>query len=57
MEIAVNLPISSWYQPSPDNDLSYWGLDYPPLSGYFAALLGSMYARCSLPLLIPILLA
>jgi alpha-1,3-glucosyltransferase len=40
MEITVNLPPSQWYQPSPDNDLSYWGLDYPPLSAYQSWLFG-----------------
>lgn len=39
MEVTVNLPIKDWYKNTPDNDLLYWGLDYPPLSAYhmFAA--------------------
>ena len=40
MEIAVNLPPTSWYVNGPDNDLLYWGLDYPPLSAHLAWLLG-----------------
>jgi len=40
MEIALNVPVADWYQNTPDNDLSYWGLDYPPLSGYASWLLG-----------------
>jgi len=42
MEITVNLPPSQWYQPSPYNDLSYWGLDYPPLSAYQSWLFGKI---------------
>ncbi|XP_010553919.1 PREDICTED: probable dolichyl pyrophosphate Man9GlcNAc2 alpha-1,3-glucosyltransferase [Tarenaya hassleriana] len=34
MEITTNLPVGDWYRNSTDNDLSYWGLDYPPLTAY-----------------------
>ncbi|KAL6961838.1 dolichyl-P-Glc:Man9GlcNAc2-PP-dolichol alpha-1,3-glucosyltransferase, partial [Sarracenia purpurea var. burkii] len=34
MEITLNLPVSEWYRNSTTNDLSYWGLDYPPLTAY-----------------------
>lgn len=34
MEITVNLPVKEWYINSTTNDLSYWGLDYPPLTAY-----------------------
>ncbi|XP_059670576.1 probable dolichyl pyrophosphate Man9GlcNAc2 alpha-1,3-glucosyltransferase isoform X2 [Cornus florida] len=34
MEITVNLPAKEWYHNSTVNDLSYWGLDYPPLTAY-----------------------
>ncbi|CAN0926056.1 Probable dolichyl pyrophosphate Man9GlcNAc2 alpha-1,3-glucosyltransferase [Linum grandiflorum] len=34
MEITINLPVQSWYLNSTENDLSYWGLDYPPLTAY-----------------------
>jgi alpha-1,3-glucosyltransferase len=37
MEVAVNLPVGSWYRNATDNDLQYWGLDYPPLSYVDAA--------------------
>lgn len=39
-EITVNLPIQSWYHHSKDNDLQYWGLDYPPLTAYHSYLNG-----------------
>lgn len=38
MEVTYNLPSHTWYTNTTDNDLSYWGLDYPPLSAYFAQL-------------------
>lgn len=34
MEITLSLPTSEWYHNSTFNDLSYWGLDYPPLTAY-----------------------
>ncbi|KAJ9561952.1 hypothetical protein OSB04_007112 [Centaurea solstitialis] len=34
MEITTNLPVKEWYHNSTTNDLSYWGLDYPPLTAY-----------------------
>ncbi|XP_011035057.1 PREDICTED: probable dolichyl pyrophosphate Man9GlcNAc2 alpha-1,3-glucosyltransferase isoform X2 [Populus euphratica] len=34
MEITTNLPIKDWYFNTTNNDLSYWGLDYPPLTAY-----------------------
>ncbi len=40
MEITTNLPAAQWYVHSKNNDLQYWGLDYPPLSAHFARLLG-----------------
>lgn len=39
-EITLNLPIERWYTNSSDNDLQYWGLDYPPLTAYHSLLLG-----------------
>lgn len=42
MEITVNLPISQWYHNSSNNDLSYWGLDYPPLTAYHSFLMGKI---------------
>ncbi|KAJ8956292.1 hypothetical protein NQ318_015028 [Aromia moschata] len=40
MEITVNLPIDQWYRNGSDNDLNYWGLDYPPLTAYHMYLCG-----------------
>ena len=42
MEITTNLPVSQWYTDSPENELSYWGLDYPPLTAYHSCLVGIM---------------
>lgn len=42
-EITINLPISEWYRNSTENDLLYWGLDYPPLTAYHSYLLGRMW--------------
>ncbi|PAV83949.1 hypothetical protein WR25_21702 [Diploscapter pachys] len=40
MEITINLPVKEWYINSTDNDLLYWGLDYPPLTAYHSYLMG-----------------
>ena len=42
MEVTVNLPISDWYRQTPDNDLQYWGLDYPPLTAYVSWAFGKL---------------
>lgn len=42
MEITINLPFYEWYENTKDNDLLYWGLDYPPLSAYFSYFVGIM---------------
>ncbi|CAH2079735.1 unnamed protein product [Thlaspi arvense] len=34
MEITTNLPAIDWYRNGTYNDLTYWGLDYPPLTAY-----------------------
>lgn len=34
MEITLNLPVKEWYRNSTSNNISYWGLDYPPLTAY-----------------------
>ncbi|KAG7543780.1 Glycosyl transferase ALG6/ALG8 [Arabidopsis thaliana x Arabidopsis arenosa] len=34
MEITTNLPVINWYRNGTYNDLTYWGLDYPPLTAY-----------------------
>lgn len=39
-EITFNLPIDKWYINTTDNDLQYWGLDYPPLTAYHSFALG-----------------
>lgn len=44
MELTVNLPASEWYVHSAHNNLSYWGIDYPPLSAHVSCLFG-LFAR------------
>lgn len=39
---SETVPLSQWYY----RDLSYWGLDYPPLTAYHSLLLGAL-ARLS----------
>ncbi|KAG7172495.1 Dolichyl pyrophosphate Man9GlcNAc2 alpha-1-3-glucosyltransferase-like [Homarus americanus] len=39
-EVTVNLPVKEWYMNSTNNDLLYWGLDYPPLTAYHSYLCG-----------------
>lgn len=39
-EITINLPIADWYTNTTDNDLMYWGLDYPPLTAYHSWMNG-----------------
>lgn len=43
MEVTMNLPVHQWYVDGPDNDLQYWGLDYPPLTAYHSLLMGKLY--------------
>ncbi|KAH9523513.1 hypothetical protein Btru_040195 [Bulinus truncatus] len=42
MEITVNLPAEDWYKETSDNDLQYWGLDYPPLTAYHMMINGKI---------------
>lgn len=44
-EITLNLPPDKWYINTTDNDLQYWGLDYPPLTAYHSLLLGYIANR------------
>ncbi|PKU76092.1 probable dolichyl pyrophosphate Man9GlcNAc2 alpha-1,3-glucosyltransferase [Dendrobium catenatum] len=34
MEITLHTPVVEWYRNTSANNLSYWGLDYPPLTAY-----------------------
>ena len=40
MEITYHVPLQDWYRNTTDNDLLYWGLDYPPLTAYSSWLFG-----------------
>ena len=42
MEITSNLAIGDWYVNTTDNDLLYWGLDYPPLTAYHSLIFGKV---------------
>jgi len=42
LEITSSLPLEGWYINSTDNDLLYWGLDYPPLTAYHSLALGKV---------------
>ena len=42
MELCYHLPPSHWYTNSTDNNLLYWGLDYPPLTAYHSYLCGAV---------------
>lgn len=33
-EITYNLPAVEWYENTKENNLTYWGLDYPPFTAY-----------------------
>jgi len=44
-EITLNLPFDKWYINTTDNDLQYWGLDYPPITAYHSLLLGHVANR------------
>ncbi|CAH0402877.1 unnamed protein product [Chilo suppressalis] len=39
-EITVHTPAAKWYHNTSQNDLEYWGLDYPPLTAYHSLLMG-----------------
>ncbi|CAG9791272.1 unnamed protein product [Diatraea saccharalis] len=39
-EITVHTPAAKWYHNTSQNDLQYWGLDYPPLTAYHSLLMG-----------------
>ncbi|XP_062603713.1 dolichyl pyrophosphate Man9GlcNAc2 alpha-1,3-glucosyltransferase-like [Saccostrea cucullata] len=42
MEITYHLPPQQWYFNGVNNNLSYWGLDYPPLTAYHSWLCGAV---------------
>lgn len=46
MEITTNIPLKDWYFNTKDNNLDYWGLDYPPLTAYHMYLCGYL-AHCT----------
>jgi len=42
LELTFNTPMDEWYTCSPVNNLSYWRLDYPPLTAYHSLFLGHL---------------
>lgn len=36
MELTTALPMGEWYRNTTRNDLLFWGLDYPPLTAFWA---------------------
>lgn len=42
MEITNGIPVAQWYKDTDGNDLSYWGLDYPPLTAFHSWICGKM---------------
>jgi len=50
LELTIALPIGDWYRHTADNDLLYWGLDYPPLTAYGSYLFGTIAAVVYPPL-------
>ena len=50
MELTNNLPIKEWYTNSTLNPLSYWPIDYPPMSAYHSFISGYfvklIYPQC-----------
>eukprot|EP01062_Namystynia_karyoxenos_P067423 TRINITY_DN61377_c0_g1_i1.p1 TRINITY_DN61377_c0_g1~~TRINITY_DN61377_c0_g1_i1.p1 ORF type:complete len:552 (+),score=162.84 TRINITY_DN61377_c0_g1_i1:134-1657(+) len=40
LEITTALPPRDWYANTTENDLQYWGLDYPPLTAFHSYALG-----------------
>lgn len=51
MEVTVHLDIGDWYRQTKENDLLYWGLDYPPLTAYVSYGFGVL-AKFFLPALV-----
>ena len=48
LEITTALPVGEWYKQTDQNDLMYWGLDYPPLTAYVSWIFGK-FAHIIIP--------
>lgn len=42
MELTSNLPPKEWYIETSNNNLTYWRIDYPPLTAYHSLILGHL---------------
>lgn len=40
MELTSNTPTSEWYMATPSNNLTYWRIDYPPMTAYHSWIMG-----------------
>ena len=40
MEVTLHTPLREWYTDTLRNPLSWWGIDYPPLSAYQSYITG-----------------
>lgn len=47
MELTVNLDVHEWYVNGTHNNLTYWGIDYPPLTAYFSWAWGKLFVFSS----------
>ena len=43
MEVTIHLPVGDWYRNTPENNLLYWGLDYPPITAYVSWIFGKLF--------------
>jgi len=53
MEVTLWLPIKDWYFQTSENDLQYWGLDYPPLTAFVSSFFGYLAWKCGSVLQMP----
>ena len=52
LEITANTKMTEWYVETPQNDLLYWGLDYPPLTAYVSYMYGKLAQHIYPPLVV-----
>lgn len=45
MEITLHISSKDWYRNTTSNNLSYWGLDYPPLTAYQSYAHGLLFLQ------------
>ena len=45
MELTYNTPTEDWYRATPSNNLTYWRIDYPPMTAYHSWVMGIFSAK------------